>query len=157
MRTDRNSTDDRRSFVNCCFERGVKDKVAKKVREEDRRKIKRFLLGELKPVHTPLHPISLNLISMLYVGNTLFPEGFHPKFHTHFLLPCVLHDDPPTSLHSSSSSRPAFRSLFSPVAHPNLSNTHDGTPQNVASRKGGTKLYMATNTRVSQMKTVKLR
>jgi hypothetical protein len=35
--------------------------------------------------------------------------------------------------------------LFSPAAHPDLSNTHDGTPQNVASRKGGTKLYMTIN------------
>jgi hypothetical protein len=40
---------------------------------------------------------------------------------------------------------PVYRKLFSPVAHPNLSKTHDGTPQNFASRKGGTKLYMAIN------------
>jgi hypothetical protein len=38
-----------------------------------------------------------------------------------------------------------FRNLFSPAAHPNLSKTRDGTPHNVASRKGGTKLYMAIN------------
>jgi hypothetical protein len=38
-----------------------------------------------------------------------------------------------------------FRHLFSPAAHPNLSRTHDGTPQNFASRKRGTKLYMAIN------------
>jgi hypothetical protein len=31
------------------------------------------------------------------------------------------------------------------VAYPNLSKMHDGTPQNVASRKGGTKLYMVIN------------
>jgi hypothetical protein len=43
------------------------------------------------------------------------------------------------------SSRAVFRNLSSPAAHPNLSKTHDGTPQNVASRKGGTKLYMAIN------------
>jgi hypothetical protein len=35
--------------------------------------------------------------------------------------------------------------FFSPAAHPNLSKTHDGTPQNFASWKGGTKLYMAIN------------
>jgi hypothetical protein len=34
---------------------------------------------------------------------------------------------------------------FSPVAHHKLSKTHDGTPQNFASRKGGTKLYLAIN------------
>jgi hypothetical protein len=38
-----------------------------------------------------------------------------------------------------------YRKLISPAAHPNLSKTHDGTPQNVASRKRGTKLYMAIN------------
>jgi hypothetical protein len=37
--------------------------------------------------------------------------------------------------------RPVFRDLFSPAAHPDLSKRHDGTPQNVASRKGGTKLH----------------
>jgi hypothetical protein len=31
------------------------------------------------------------------------------------------------------------------VAHPNSSKTHDGTPQNFASRKGDRKLYMAIN------------
>jgi hypothetical protein len=41
--------------------------------------------------------------------------------------------------------RPVSRNLFPPTAHPDLSKTHDGTPQNVASRKGGTKLYMAIN------------
>jgi hypothetical protein len=35
--------------------------------------------------------------------------------------------------------RVVFRNLF----HPDLSKTHDGTPQIVASRKGCTKLYMA--------------
>jgi hypothetical protein len=29
-----------------------------------------------------------------------------------------------------------FRNHYSPAAHPNLSKTHDGTPQNFASRKG---------------------
>jgi hypothetical protein len=38
-----------------------------------------------------------------------------------------------------------FRKLSSPLAHPNLSRTHDGTPQNLTSRKGGSKLYMAIN------------
>jgi hypothetical protein len=41
--------------------------------------------------------------------------------------------------------RPVFRKLSSPTVHPNLSNTHDGTPQNFASRKVGSKLYMAIN------------
>jgi hypothetical protein len=40
------------------------------------------------------------------------------------------------------SSRTVFRNLFSLAAHPDLSKTHEGTSQNVASRKGGTKLYM---------------
>jgi hypothetical protein len=31
------------------------------------------------------------------------------------------------------------------VAHHDLSKTHDGTPQNVASQKGVMKLYMAIN------------
>jgi hypothetical protein len=35
-----------------------------------------------------------------------------------------------------------FRKLSSPPAHPNLSEPHDGTPQNFVSQKGGTKLYM---------------
>jgi hypothetical protein len=39
----------------------------------------------------------------------------------------------------------AFRNLFSPAAHRNLSKTHGGTPQNFASPKGGTKLYMTIN------------
>jgi hypothetical protein len=38
-----------------------------------------------------------------------------------------------------------LRKRFSPAAHPNLSDTHDGTPQSFASRKGGTKLYMTIN------------
>jgi hypothetical protein len=33
-----------------------------------------------------------------------------------------------------------FRNLFSPAAHRNLSKTHDGTPQNMALQKGGTKM-----------------
>jgi hypothetical protein len=33
--------------------------------------------------------------------------------------------------------RSVFRKLPSPAAHPNLSKTHDGTPQNFASQKGG--------------------
>jgi hypothetical protein len=36
-----------------------------------------------------------------------------------------------------------FHKLFSSVAHPNLSQSHDRTPQNFASQKEGTKLYMA--------------
>jgi hypothetical protein len=40
---------------------------------------------------------------------------------------------------------PLFRNCFSPAAHHYLSKTHDGTPQNFASRKVGTKLYMAIN------------
>jgi hypothetical protein len=39
--------------------------------------------------------------------------------------------------------RAVLRKLFSSAAHPNLSKTRDGTPQNFASRKEGTKLYMA--------------
>jgi hypothetical protein len=35
--------------------------------------------------------------------------------------------------------------IFSPAANPDLSKTHDGTQQNVASRKGSTKLYMNIN------------
>jgi hypothetical protein len=35
--------------------------------------------------------------------------------------------------------------FFPPVAHPNLSSIHYSTPQNFASQKGGTKLYMAIN------------
>jgi hypothetical protein len=38
-----------------------------------------------------------------------------------------------------------FRNPFPPVAHPNLSKTNDGTPQNFSSQKGGTKLYVAIN------------
>jgi hypothetical protein len=38
-----------------------------------------------------------------------------------------------------------FRKRFSPAAHPDLSKAHDGTPQNVASRKEGTEVYMAIN------------
>jgi hypothetical protein len=38
-----------------------------------------------------------------------------------------------------------FHNLFSLAAHPDLSKTHGGTPQNVASQKGGTKLYIAIN------------
>jgi hypothetical protein len=34
---------------------------------------------------------------------------------------------------------------FSPAVRPNLSKTHDGTPQNFASQKGSTKLCMAIN------------
>jgi hypothetical protein len=40
-------------------------------------------------------------------------------------------------------SKAVFRKLFPPAAHSNLSKTRDGTPQNFASRKGSTKLYMA--------------
>jgi hypothetical protein len=36
--------------------------------------------------------------------------------------------------------------FFLNAAHPDLSKTHDGMLQNVASRKGGTKLYMTINT-----------
>jgi hypothetical protein len=35
--------------------------------------------------------------------------------------------------------------FFQPAAHPNLSKTHDGTPENFASRNGSTKLYMYIN------------
>jgi hypothetical protein len=38
-----------------------------------------------------------------------------------------------------------LQNRFSPVAHPNLSETHGGTPQNVASRKVDMKLYVAIN------------
>jgi hypothetical protein len=38
-----------------------------------------------------------------------------------------------------------FHNLFSPAVHPKLSKTHDGTPQNIASWKGGAKLYMGIN------------
>jgi hypothetical protein len=52
----------------------------------------------------------------------------------------VMHFGAPFSLRSPFcillSSSPVFRNLFSPAAHPNLSKTHDGTPQNVASKKG---------------------
>jgi hypothetical protein len=41
---------------------------------------------------------------------------------------------------------PVIRNLFSPAAHPNLLKTHDGTPQNFALQKRGTKLYKAINT-----------
>jgi hypothetical protein len=41
--------------------------------------------------------------------------------------------------------KPVFCNLFSPTAHPNLPKTHDGIPQNFASQKGDTKLYIATN------------
>jgi hypothetical protein len=34
---------------------------------------------------------------------------------------------------------------FSPATHPNLPKTHDGTPQNIASQKRGTKLHMVLN------------
>jgi hypothetical protein len=37
-----------------------------------------------------------------------------------------------------------FCNLSSPTAHPDLSKTRHGTPQN-ASQKGGTKLYVAIN------------
>jgi hypothetical protein len=49
------------------------------------------------------------------------------------------------SLIEPQSSRPVFRKISSSVAHPNLSKTHDGTPQNFASRKEVTKLYVAIN------------
>jgi hypothetical protein len=52
-------------------------------------------------------------------------------------------DTSPLNLHFTC--RPVYRSLFSLAAHPNLSKIHDGTPQNFASRKGGTKLCMAIN------------
>jgi hypothetical protein len=42
-------------------------------------------------------------------------------------------------------SKAVFRNIFSLAAHPNLSETHDGTPQNFASLKGDTKLYIAIN------------
>jgi hypothetical protein len=45
----------------------------------------------------------------------------------------------------TSSTTAVLRNLFSPAARPNLSKTHEGTPQNVAPRKWGTKLYMAIN------------
>lgn len=38
-----------------------------------------------------------------------------------------------------------LRKRFSPTAQPNLSKTHDGIPQNFASRKGVTKLHIAIN------------
>jgi hypothetical protein len=41
--------------------------------------------------------------------------------------------------------RSVFRNLLLSAAHSNSSKTHNGTPQNVASRKGSTKLYMAIN------------
>jgi hypothetical protein len=38
-----------------------------------------------------------------------------------------------------------FRNRFSPAAHPNLPKTHDGTPQNVASRRGDMKQNIGIN------------
>lgn len=38
-----------------------------------------------------------------------------------------------------------YSKLFPHVAYPNLSKTHDGAPQNFASRKGGMKLFTAIN------------
>jgi hypothetical protein len=38
-----------------------------------------------------------------------------------------------------------FREMFSLAAHPDFSNTLDGTPQNVVLRKGDTKLNIAIN------------
>jgi hypothetical protein len=38
-----------------------------------------------------------------------------------------------------------FHNLFLPSAHPNFLKTHDGTPQNFASQKRDTKLYISIN------------
>jgi hypothetical protein len=51
-------------------------------------------------------------------------------------IPYILHLDTTSVFH---------KLFFSPVVHPNLSKTHDGTPQNVASRTADAKLYMAMN------------
>jgi hypothetical protein len=38
----------------------------------------------------------------------------------------------------------AFHNLFLPTAHPTLTMAHEGTPQNLALRKGVTKQYVTT-------------